>query len=149
MLYLGNLRPKSFFIFFNVLTINLPFMLLTMKKALIRKSWPKIRVVETKGQVFYRVDARRTGTNGKQESFKSKKEAEGRAAEVATQFGANGKEGLSFPAELRGMALTGDKMPRPHGKTILQAVQFYVAHLEADQQRKDSALVPILAQQWV
>ena len=117
-------------------------------KKLIRKTWPKIRVVTIKDQTFYRVDARRTGTSGRQETFKSQKEAEKRAGEIAAQFGTNGKEGLSFPAELRGMALTADKMLRPHGKTLLQAAEYYLAHLEADQQRKDSALVPVLAQEW-
>ena len=117
-------------------------------KKLIRKTWPKVRVVTIKEQTFYRVDARRTGTGGRQETFKSQKEAEKRAGEIATQFGTNGKEGLSFPAELRGMALTADKMLRPYGRTLLQAAEFYKAHLDADKQRKDSALVPVLAQEW-
>ena len=101
-----------------------------------------------KEQTFYRVDARRSGTEGRQETFKSQKEAEKRATEIAAQFGTNGKEGLSFPAELRGMALTADRMLRPYGKTLLQAAEFYKAHLDADQQRKDSALVSLLAQAW-
>lgn len=117
-------------------------------KKLIRKTWPKVRPVTIKGVVFYRVDARRTGTDGRQETFKSQKEAEQRAAEIASHFGVNGKEGLPFPVELRGMALTADKMLRPHGKTLLQAAEFYVAHFQADQERKASALVPVLAQQW-
>jgi integrase len=115
---------------------------------LIRKTWPKVRVVQIKGQTFYRVDARRTGTSGRQESFKSQKAAEQRASEIATQFGSNGKEGLAFPAELRGMALTAEKMLRPYGKTLVQAAEFYMAHLDAEKLRKDSALIPALAQQW-
>lgn len=115
---------------------------------LIRKTWPKVRVVTIDGQTFYRVDDRRTGTNGRQETFKVQKEAEKRAGEITTHFGTNGKEGLSFPAELWGMALTADKMLRPHGKTLLQAAEFYLAHLEADEERKASALVPVLAQEW-
>ena len=75
-------------------------------------------MVTISGQTFYRVDARRTGTNGRQETFKVQKEAEKRAGEIAIHFGTNGKEGSSFPAELRGMALTADKMLRPHGKTL-------------------------------
>lgn len=117
-------------------------------KKLVRKTWPKVRLVTIKGEAFYRVDARRTGTDGRQETFKLQKEAEKRAAEVAAHFGTNGKEGLSFPVELRGMALTADRMLRPHGKTLLQAAEFYVAHLQADQERKASALVPVLAHQW-
>ncbi len=117
-------------------------------KKLIRKTWPKIRMVTIKEQTFYRVDARRTGTDGRQETFKSQKEAEKRAGEIAVEFGTNGKEGLSFPAELRGMALTADKRLHPYGKSLLQAVDFYVAYLQAEQQRKDSALIPVLAEQW-
>ena len=105
-------------------------------------------MVTIKKQTFYRVDARRTGTNGRQETFKSQKEAEKRAGEVAAQFGTNGKEGLSFPAELRGMALAADRMLKPYGRTLLQAAEFYRAHLDADKQRKDSALVATLAQEW-
>ena len=97
-------------------------------KRLIRKTWPKVRLVTIKAQTFYRVDARRTGTSGRQETFKSQKEAEKRAGEIAVEFGINGKEGLSFPAELRGMALTADRLLKPHGKTIMQAAEFYVAH---------------------
>ena len=117
-------------------------------KKLIRKTWPKVRVVTINKQAFYRVDARRTGTGGRQETFKSQKEAEKRAGEIAAEFGTNGKEGLSFPAELRGMALTADRLLRPYGKTLLQVAEFYKAHLDADQQRKDSALVAVLAQDW-
>ena len=117
-------------------------------KKLIRKTWPKVRVVTIKEQTFYRVDARRTGTGGRQETFKLQKAAEQRAGDIATQFGTNGKEGLSFPAELRGMALTADRMLKPYGRTLLQAAEFYKAHLDADKQRKDSALVPVLAQEW-
>lgn len=117
-------------------------------KKLIRKTWPKIRVVTIKEQTFFRVDARRTGTGGRQETFKFQKEAEKRAGEIAVQFGENGKEGLAFPAELRGMALAADKMVRAHGKTLMQAAEFYVAHLESDKRRKESAFVPTLARQW-
>ena len=114
-----------------------------MKKP-VRKTWPKVRVVAITERTFYRIDARRTGTCRRQEAFESQREAETRAGEIAVQFGSIGKEGLSFPAELRGMALTADKMLRPRGKTLLQAAGFYVAHLQADQQHKDSALVPVL-----
>ena len=115
---------------------------------LIRKTWPRVRLVRISGQTFYRVDARRTGTDGKQESFKTQDKAEERAAEIAEQFSSNGAEGLSFPAELRGMALTADRMLQPYGKTLLQAAEFLKSHLDADKQRKDSALVPALAKEW-
>ena len=40
-------------------------------KKLSRETWPKVRVVTINEQAFYRVDARRTDTDGKQETFKS------------------------------------------------------------------------------
>jgi hypothetical protein len=98
-------------------------------KTLIRKTWPKIRHVVIKGAPFFRVDARRTGTAGKQETFKLRADAEARAVEVERQFGASGTEGLAFPAELRGMALTARKLLEPFGKSIVQATEFYRARL--------------------
>jgi integrase len=117
-------------------------------KPLIRKTWPKIRRVTIKGQRFYRVDARKTGTNGRQETFKLQAAAEKRAKEIEGHLSANGIEGVSFSAELRGMALTGSKLLGPHGKTILQAAEFYATHLDDLKKKQDSALVTKLASAW-
>jgi integrase len=117
-------------------------------KKLIRKTWPKIRHVVIKGEPFFRVDARKTGTDGKQETFKLRAEAEARALEIERQFAASGTEGLTFPAELRGMALTAQKLLEPFGKSIVQAAEFYRTHLEETQKRRDSALVSTLATAW-
>ena len=119
-----------------------------MKKTLVRKTWPKIRIVSIKGEKFYRVDARKTGTNGRQETFKLRAEAEERAREIESHFSDNGAEGLSFSAELRGMALTGSKLLAPHGKTIIQAAEFYAAHLNELKRKQDSALVSTLSVAW-
>ena len=100
-----------------------------MKKELVRTTWPKIRVVEIKGQKFFQVDARKTGTNGKQESFSDREEAQERAAAIAAEFAANGNEGLALPADLRFMALKGDEILKPYGKSILQACEFYRDYL--------------------
>lgn len=120
-----------------------------VKKKLIRKTWPKIRLVKIKSDTFYRVDARRVGTSGKQESFKDKADAEERASKIEEEFAKHGTEALTFPTELRGMALTGDKLLKPYGKTIIQAVEFYRDHLEKERQRKDSAKVSLLADRWL
>ena len=117
-------------------------------KKLIRKTWPKIRLVTIKGGKFYRVDARRVGTNGKQETFKFQKDAEKRAAEIEKHFSTNGSEGLAFPVEIRGMALTATNLLQPYGKTIIQAAEFYKAHLNDQKKRQDSALVSVLANAW-
>src|SRR5262245_36809324 len=76
---------------------------LTMQKTLIRKTWPRVRLVTINSERFYRVDARQRGTNGRQETFKSREMAEKRATEIEKNFVVNGVEALSFPAELRGM----------------------------------------------
>ena len=117
-------------------------------KTLIRKTWPKIRRVTIKGEGFYRVDARRTGTNGKQETFKNLKDAEKRAGEIEKHFSTNGVEGLSFPVEIRGMAITATNLLQPYGKTIIQAAEFYKSHLDEIKKREDSALVSMLAKAW-
>lgn len=119
-----------------------------MKKTLIRKTWPKIRLVTIKSEKFYRVDARRTGTNGRQETFKLRADAEKRAQEIEAHFALNGAEGLTFSAELRGMALTASKLLATHGKTIIQAAEFYAAHLNELKKKQDSALVSKLSEAW-
>jgi hypothetical protein len=94
------------------------------KAALVRKTWPKIRAVNIKGQAFYRVDARRTGTSGRRETFNSQKDAEKRAGEIAGNLGGNGKEGLAFPAELRGMALTAGRMLQSYAPHIVSQATY-------------------------
>src|SRR5262249_13967561 len=42
-----------------------------------------------------------------------------------------GKEGATFPSSLRVMAQHGTEKLRPFGKTITDAVDFYLGHLEA------------------
>ena len=85
---------------------KLTTMLGVVDEKMISKTWPKIRQVIIKGQAFYRVDARRTGTNGKQQNFKELNAAERRAREIEKHFSTNGTEGLTFPVEIRGMAIT-------------------------------------------
>lgn len=118
-------------------------------KSVIRKKWPRIRCIKVNKEIFYRVDARRRGTGGKQEAFKLLKDAEKRASEIEKQFVADGTEALSFPVELRGMALSASKLLKPYGKSIAQAAEFYKAHLDAIKLKEQSALVPVIAKAWL
>jgi integrase len=118
------------------------------KSALVRKTWPKIRKVLRDGDTYFQVDARRQGTAGKQETFKSRAAAEKRAGEIEREFAANGNDGLALSGELRGLTLLANELLQPYGKTILEAAQFYRAHLDSEKERQDSAMAPTLANQW-
>jgi hypothetical protein len=105
-------------------------------KLLIRKTFPKIRVVTRKGGTFYQVDARRTGTNGKQEHYSTKEEAETRAGQIEAEFNANGHEGLALSQDLQAQAIRGAALLAPFGKSVAQACEFYRDHMQAQQKRK-------------
>jgi integrase len=115
---------------------------------LIRKTWPKVRVVIIDGKNFYQVDARKKGTKGKRETFSTKAEAEDRAREIEADFRMEGIEGLSLTAELRVDALKAEAKLRPHGKSINDAVNFYLSHLEAEEKKRQSATIHALAEEW-
>jgi integrase len=114
----------------------------------IRKTWPKIRVVVIKGDTFYQVDGRKKGTKGKREHFSTKAEAEDRAREIEADFRMEGVEGLALSAELRVEALKAETKLKPHGKTVMDAVNFYVAHLEAERKKQESATIHALTDEW-
>jgi integrase len=114
----------------------------------IRKTWPKIRLVVVKGDTFYQVDGRKKGTKGKREHFSTKAEAEERAREIEGDFRLEGIEGLALSAELRVEALKAETKLKPHGKTVMDAVNFYVAHLEAEKEKQNSATVHTLSEEW-
>lgn len=117
-------------------------------KNIIRKTFPRIRVVFDNGDKFYQVDARRKGTNGKRETFSDKKEAEKRAAEIELDFKTEGAAGLSLDAELRVMALRGKSILEPFGKTVADAVYFYANFLEQEKAKHNGAITGILADEW-
>lgn len=114
----------------------------------IRKTWPKIRVAVIKGDTFYQVDGRKKGTKGKRKHFSTKAEAEDRAREIEADFRLEGVEGLALSAELRVEALKAETKLKPHGKTVMDAVNFYIAHLEAEKKKQLSLTVELLAKEW-
>lgn len=119
------------------------------ENSLIRKSWPKIRLVWIKGEKFFQVDARRKGTAGKRETFAGEAEAKTRAAEIEKDFGQQGAEGLNFSPDLRLMAQSAEKLLLPWKKTILDAAQFYAAHLAEAEKIAASATIEKLAGEWI
>jgi len=115
---------------------------------LIRKTWPKIRAILIDGKTFYQVDGRKKGTKGKREAFSTKVDAENRAREIEADFRMEGVEGLALSAELRVEALKAETKLKPHGKTVMDAVNFYIAHLEAEKKKQQSATIHALADEW-
>ncbi len=144
--------------------------------SIIRKEWPKIREVFIKGDRFYQVDARRQGTTGKRQAFGKLEDAEAHAAQVLTDVAREKEErarfetaGLDLTKRTRAMAVEAEEQLKPHGVTLLDAVRayadstaklskfdktitdatgFYLAHLEAEETKKNSAIVGQLAEQW-
>lgn len=115
---------------------------------LLRKTWPRVRSVTIGSSKFFRVDARRRGTLGKQETFKSKEKALDRASEIDKEFENNGSEGLALSGELRSAAITAEKLLKPFGKSVVEAAQFYVAHLESRITCDNSETVERVATEW-
>lgn len=125
-----------------------------MKKAprqseVIRKEWPRVTAKRTATGDGWKIDARRKDTNGRAEFRADRAEALARAAEIAAEYAANGTEGLALPADLRFMAFKGDAILKPHGKTVLQACEFYRDYLKTEQDKEASALIPTLADEWL
>jgi integrase len=75
----------------------------------------------------------RSNVSGKWERrfFATEAEAKTYAAQKETELLNEGMEGVSFPPELRVMALRGARQLAEYKKTISDAVEFYRKHLEA------------------
>ena len=65
--------------------------------------------------------------------FETKTEAETYAQQKEIELLNQGREAVQFPSWLRIEARQGQERLQPHGKTISDAVDFYVQHLEATQ----------------
>jgi integrase len=65
--------------------------------------------------------------------FQTKAEAETYAQQKEIELLNQGREGVQFPSWLRIRAQQGQERLESHGKTISDAVEFYVKHLEATQ----------------
>jgi len=65
--------------------------------------------------------------------FETKPEAKTYAQQKEIELLNQGREGVQFPSWLRVEAQQGQERLQPHGKTISDAVDFYVRHLETTQ----------------
>lgn len=111
----------------------------------MKLEWPNI--FPSNG--YYVVDSRRliNGiTTGKREYFKTEALAKGRAEELQRSVLQNGLEHGSLSISARVDAVRGEDSLRPYGKTIADAVAFYLAHLK--KQAQGGVLISEAAQQW-
>ncbi|TSA34495.1 MAG: site-specific integrase [Verrucomicrobiaceae bacterium] len=117
---------------------------------LIRKTWPRIRKVIIKSEILYQIDGRRKGTNGEGREYrKTKKDAEKRAQELESDFRLEGAEGLNMSAELRVEALRADAKLSKYGKSLTDAVGFFLNFLEQEEIKKNSLTISTLADEWL
>jgi integrase len=97
----------------------------------MKKNWPPIRPVRyPNGSTVYVVDARVKGA-GKRHFFEIKKDAETKARQLRTERLNQGTAVINFPERLRVEALECADRLKPFGKTLRDAVGFYLPHLEA------------------
>jgi integrase len=124
----------------------------TRKQKLIRKEFPKVRQLRRRGNNYYAVDLRRKFWIGpKWKYFTSRDDALKYAVELAQSVQANG-----VPSVAKNIAnLEDEKLTRwneqlgAHGKTIEDAVEFLLTHLEKEQHRRESEYVGSLLTKWM
>lgn len=95
------------------------------------KAWPKTKQVEHKnGTAAWLVDSRVNGI-GKRWFFPTKAEAQGKAELLRVERRNEGTAAIHFPERLRNEALECNQLLSPFGKTMRDAVKFYLPHLQA------------------
>ena len=94
------------------------------------RAWPKIRKVQHKnGTNAWLVDGRTSG-KGTRWFFPSKIEAETKADLLRVKRRNQGTAAIHFPERLRNEALECNQLLAPFGKTLRDAVKFYLPHLQ-------------------
>src|SRR5262250_1861369 len=73
----------------------------------------------------------RNGLKRARRFFKTKTEAATFALTKKIALENTGREGADFPSALRIMATSADALLKPYDKNIMDAVEFYLPHLEA------------------
>jgi integrase len=96
----------------------------------MRKTRLKLREREVRGVLMWEVTVPQRGGGRSRRYFSAKKEAQGFVAVAATEAENFGLAALSIPEGLRVEAAAAQRRLKPYGKTITDAVAFYVDHLE-------------------
>lgn len=97
----------------------------------------RINQITVRGERYWRLTYPLLGGGYKQQAFKLKTEAEREMAQKKAEFASYGAAAASLPESLRVAAVEGHEKLKGYGKTLRDAVAFYVAHLEATTGGKD------------
>lgn len=109
-----------------------------LKHEVIRTRFPRIRVLKGRAKK-YQVDARPLAPR---KSFATKVEANTYAVSIAISKTNQGTESMTtLTTDERMQALRAFKLLNPHGRTLADAVDFYVAHIEQQRKRHESLTV--------
>src|SRR6516164_5498287 len=96
----------------------------------MRKTRLKLRERKVRGVLMWEVTVPQRGGGRSRRYFSTKKEAQGFVAVAATEAENYGLAALSIPEGLRVEAAAAHRKLKPYGRTITDAVTFYVAHLQ-------------------
>jgi len=96
-----------------------------------KKSWPVVRKVQYQNKTpAWLVDARIRGRGGRY-FFKTPKEAATKASQLRIERENQGSSAIHFPERLRNEATECAGLLAPFGKSLRDAVAFYLPHLQA------------------
>jgi integrase len=98
-----------------------------MKRAVL-----KVRPYPTENPTHYVIDYRIAGKR-KREFFKTEAEGKKALSRIRQKIDRGGKDALRLDDSLRLQAFEGAEALKPFGKTVADAVKFYVGHLQASQ----------------
>jgi len=112
-----------------------------------KPQWPPIFIVTHRsGQISYQVDLGLVEGKRKREPFRTKAEAEARAAQARVIRANEGTAAFSLPARVRLDAAKAVQILAPHGVTILESARYYEKHVLA---YKDAPLIKEIVERYL
>lgn len=97
----------------------------------------KITPIQVRGEKYWRLEWPMLGGGRKRQAFKVKADAEREMAKKKAEIASHGAAAASIPESLRVAAVEGHVALKEYGKTLRDAVDFYVAHLKSIAGGKD------------
>jgi hypothetical protein len=101
------------------------------RKGAMRKTTLKLTPVRINGERFFQVISPKPGGGRIRRTFKDQADAEEHYKLAEKQIASYGAAAMLISDTLRIAAIEADKLVQPFGKTIVDAAQFYLAHLKA------------------
>jgi integrase len=118
----------------------------TKSKAVVhREDWPRIREVEIKGATLFQIDPR---PHGKREYLTLLTRAKTRADQIARERSEHGVHAVHMPVRERAELEDVKSLLLPYGKTIRDAVDHYIEHLNRKAELEASVKVPDALDRW-